>query len=77
MKDSWGKDGLHRMTNSVAEIDKISETCLTLIDGNDMRLDGDRASDDSQQEFLCFRACGLDASGIIQGGGLDGSEDFR
>ena len=73
MKDSWGS--LHRMANSVAEIDKISETCLTLIDGNDMRLDGDRASDDSQQEFLCFRACGLDTSGIVQGDAAKTSAD--
>ena len=73
MKDSWGS--LHRMANSVAEIDKISETCLTLIDGNDMRLDGDQAGDDSQQEFLCFRACGLDTSGIVQGDAAKTSAD--
>lgn len=65
------------MANSVAEIDKVSETCLTLIDSTDVRLDVDRAGDDSQQEFLCFRACGLGASGVVQGGSLDGSEDLR
>jgi hypothetical protein len=76
VKDSWGKNGLYRMANGVPKIDKVSETCLPLIDGNDMRLDGDRAGDDSQQEFLCFRACSLGASCFVQGGSLDGSEDL-
>ena len=77
MEDGWGKNGLHRMANCVAEIDKVTKTCLALIDGTDMRFDGDRAGDDFQQEFLCFRACGLGTSGVVQGGSLDGSEDLR
>ena len=76
VQDGWGKNGLYRMANGMTEIDEVTETCLTLIDGNNMGFYGYRAGDDSQQEFLRLRACSLGASGAIQGGSLNGSEDL-
>jgi hypothetical protein len=64
------------MANGMTEIDEVTETCLALIDGNDMRLDGYRAVDDSQQEFLRFRTCSLGASSVVQGPSLNCSEDL-
>ena len=65
------------MTNGVSEVDEIAETCLALIDGDNVGLDRDGADDYRQEEFLCGRASRLLTTGEVLRGRLDSSKDLR
>lgn len=53
VEDSRGKDSLNGMADRVSKVDEVAKTGLALVDGDDVRLDRDRADNDRQQELLC------------------------
>lgn len=48
MQDGRGEDGLDGMANGVAEVDEVAETRLAFVDGDDVRLDGNRPDDNGE-----------------------------
>lgn len=69
--------GLDRVSDRVSKVDEVAQPGrLALVVGDDMRLDGDRAHDDGEEQLLGGRACRLGASRIADAGRLNGSNDI-
>lgn len=56
MEHVWCENGFDGVANCVSEVDKVTESGLAFIDGDDVRFDVDAASDDREEERLRSRA---------------------
>ena len=77
MEHCGREDGLDRVADGVPEVDEVAEAGLALVDGDYVRLDADRASDNRQKELLGLGACCFGATCKVGGGRLDGGENLR
>jgi len=61
--------------DSVSEVDEVAESRLALVDGDDVGLDVDTASDDGEQQGLGDRARANVTARVAGGGGADSIVD--
>ena len=78
VKDLRSNDGFDGVSDGVSEVDEVSQTGLSLVDGDDVSLDVDRSSDDREEEGL-LRSSSSDRSSSEVGGRPsrgDGGDDL-
>lgn len=76
MEDFWSEDSLQGVPDCVTEVDEIAETGLALVDGDDVRFDGDRADDQVKKEELGLVEVALSSWRGRFRGLLDSGEDL-
>ena len=70
-----GENSFDGVPDSVSEVDEVAESRLALVDGNDVGLDVDTASDDGEQQGLGDRARADVTARVARGGGTDSIVD--